>query len=654
VTIADAETYVWTDEAEFEQAQLDSYVSVSNIRSLIRSYVDDMTWLDSVQVINTNIEDMDGDDDPDHCNAWYDGESINFLQAGGSWGGGCTNTAQNADIVQHEWGHGFHYQSQALGVYTFDSAVSEGFADTAAVTMSHDSHIGPYFTEDGWAIRDVEPNVSWPSGQSEDPHQTGLIVGGALWDLRQAWITEFGDTIAHQMLDEIFVQINRSTSDVPSLWEATLLADDDNANLTDGTPNFCTIYDAFDLHGLVSGAFGRIVIEHDQIVEVPQPADPIAIDAVVYEGEEDCNTLGEVRLIYSVDQGDNWTEVAMVNTDGDAFQAQIPAQPEGSEVMYRIEADELESGDTIERPNNAAEPFYKFYVGPLELIFCDDFEESDGGWTHELIWGQDQPGADDWMWDTAKDNGGDPDGCYSGSKCWGNDLTPDDPVYNWNGLYQPDKTNRLTSPPFDLSEYEHVRIKFRRWLNVEDGFYDQTRIYVNNQIVWTNYASPGSNNDPHITHHLDLEWILFDLDITELAAGQSEVEIAFELHSDGGLQFGGWTFDDFCLYTLGEVIEDTPDSGPGPDQDAGPGIPLNPPLRHRRFSRGRSLLARPARRPDLVRRSDIEYGWLSRRNRSWLTAAPLWCLFSSRPRFSALRHCPRTVEQFARSIPAWS
>ncbi|MBW2277240.1 MAG: hypothetical protein JRF63_07090, partial [Deltaproteobacteria bacterium] len=187
-----------------------------------------------------------------------------------------------------------------------------------------------------------------------------------------------------------------------------------------------------------------------------------------------------------------------------------------------------------------------------------------------------------------KGTGGDPDGCYSGNYCWGNDLTP---MENWNGQYQPDKINRATSPAFDLSEYEHVRVQFRRWLHVEDGFFDHSRIYVITgegaeeveTEVWDNYVSPGSGNDPHDTHHLDLEWILFDLDITELAAGETAVRIAFEIQSDGGLQFGGWTFDDFCLYqfggwtfddfclyTLGEVPVDDPDGGP--DDDAGPGV----------------------------------------------------------------------------------
>jgi len=567
VTIGDGETHAWTDEAQFEQAQLDAYRSVNVIRDYIRALVDDLEWLDTQQILNVNVEDMDGDTLPNYCNAWTDFESMNFLQEGDEGYGVCYNTASNSDIVMHEWGHMFHgYSVMGLGVGTFDDGVSEGFADTAAVTISHDSTIAPYFMLEGYSIRNVEPDMVWPYDQSQDPHQTGLIVGGALWDLRKILVADNGSSAGHSMLDDIYVQVVRTTPDVPSLWEATLLADDDNGDLSDGTPNFCAIYTAYDLHGLISGAYGRISIEHEPIYQVLDPAPPIVVEADVRVVEEDCNTLGAVRVVYSTDRGESWLELPMENQGGDAFRAEIPAQPMGTEVFYRIEADEEDSGDVITMPNNEAEPFYRLYVGPLIEIFCDDFEDDDGGWTHELIFGENIEGADDWMWGTPKGMGGDPDGCFSGEYCWGNDLTPEE---NWNGMYQDGRCNRATSPPFDLSEYDHVRLRFRRWLNVEDGFNDHARIYVNDEEVWDNFASEGTAMTTHDTHHLDLEWILFDLDISEQAAGQSEVRIAFEIQSNASLMFGGWTFDDFCLYTRDPLPEGDPDAGPG--DDAGPG-----------------------------------------------------------------------------------
>ena len=105
-----------------------------------------------------------------------------------------------------------------------------------------------------------------------------------------------------------------------------------------------------------------------------------------------------------------------------------------------------------------------------------------------------------------------------------------------------------------------MRLRFRRWLNVEDGYFDHARIYVNEQEVWANAASPGGATAVHDTHHRDGEWILADVDLSELAGGQPEVQVRFEIESDEGLQFGGWTIDDLCLYTADEQAEE-PDAG---------------------------------------------------------------------------------------------
>jgi hypothetical protein len=43
--------------------------------------------------------------------------------------------------------------------------------------------------------------------------------------------------------------------------------------------------------------------------------------------------------------------------------------------------------------------------------------------------------------------------------------------------------------------------------------------------------------------------VLFDLDISDWAAGRSEVQIRWEIASDDGAEFGGWNIDDVCLMT---------------------------------------------------------------------------------------------------------
>ncbi|HUT78912.1 MAG TPA: hypothetical protein VM285_14540, partial [Polyangia bacterium] len=566
-----AEPYLWDLEGDEEGfAQIHGYHFVSRVRDFAHAIAPDLMWTMGVQQVNVNQTDLDDDGVTDACNAWFDGTSLNTLMAGDlGYGYECNNTAMIGDILYHEYGHAFHYQSTLLGGMAFDEAVSEGFSDTMSVAITQDPIIAPYFTTSGYAIRDLEPDKVWPQDQSEDVHATGLIVGGALWDLRKAFWEEWGTADGNAALDDIFAQVVRYTTDVPSLFEATLLADDDNGNLVDGSPNFCAIYDAYAPHGLTAGGQGRIVIDHEQLAAIDDPSLPVTIAADVWVAQEKCNTLGTVRLVYSVDGGGSWTTVEMTGAGGDAYQAEIGVLAEGTEIFYRIEADELDSGDIIARPHNAAEPFYRAYVGPLDEILCDDFEDGEGEWTHELVAGVQREGADDWQWGEPVGKGGDPLEAFSGDNVWGNDLAP---LSNWNGKYQPSKTNALTGPAWDLSAYEQVRLRFRRWLTVEDGYFDQARVMVGVdgewQQVWANSASEGGAEAAHDTHHIDREWVLFDLDITELAAGQSDVRLRFELQSDAGLEYGGWTIDDVCLYTKGEPPDDDT------DQDGGPGAEI--------------------------------------------------------------------------------
>ncbi len=565
--LPDGGEILWTgDGSEFDQGQLDGYRFTSDVRHHAHEITDGgVSWTTTKAVVNVNQEvDMNNDGDLDYCNAWFDGSSINFLVAGNMGGGyDCNNTAMVADIVYHEYGHGLHMYSIIPGVGSFDGAAGEGFADTMSSSITLDHVVGPYFTINGNSVRDMEPDLVWPDDQAEDPHQTGLIVGGALWDLRKAFRAELGDAAGNRLLDRLFAYAMKITTDVPSVYESILLADDDNGNLADGTPHFCTIYDAFKLHGLVSKTLGRITVDHEPITGDVEPDTVIPVDADVFVGEEKCNTLGDVRLTYSTDNGNNWTVVNMTNTSGDAYASEIPGMPEGSTIYYRLEADETISGDVITRPDNEAEPHYKIYVGTVTEIMCDDFETASPGWTHELISGEPREGADDWMRETPKGTGGDPTEAHSGDYVWGNDLTPEE---IWDGRYQENKVNTLRSPKWDLRKYQTVRLRFWRWLTVEDGYFDQATIYVNDRRVWSNKSTNPSDSYPN-THHIDKEWVAFDLDITEEAALTGDVQIRFEISSDAQNQYGGWNIDDFCLYTTEDTVA-VPDGGTESDGGA--------------------------------------------------------------------------------------
>jgi MYXO-CTERM domain-containing protein len=548
--VEDGDVAVWEWQAtEYEQAQQDAYRFTNDVRDFAAQIAPDIAISDERITVNVNYD--------DECNAWYDGDITTL--SGGSW---CNNTAMVADVIYHEYGHGFHWYSIVWGVGDWDGAVGEGFADAMAFLQTRDHYMSPYFGVNGEYIRDVEENHVYPDDIVGEVHEDGLIVGGAIWDLRTVLIADLGEEAGEAVVASIFAGMAEITSDIPSTYEAALVTDDDNGDLNDGTPHVCSIDAAFGPHGLLGdGAQAALRIDHEPVTNILEHNESVELTVSVAPAHPECldSSVGDVRLHWSDDAGETWYEQEMDSLGGEEFTTELPARPWGTQLRYRIEADEMESGTIVSRPYNEGDPGYYVYVGELTEILCDDFESGEGEWTHELISGEVSDGADDWMLGSPTGNGGDPDDAYSGNNVWGNDLAVEE---NWDGKYQNNKINALYSPTYDLTAHDTVRLQFRRWLGVEDAVYDFGRIYVNGTEVWTNAVGPGD------VHHQDSEWILFDLDITEWAANQSSVQIKWEIESDPGLQFGGWTLDDVCFYEMVENAGgDDDDDSEGDDDD---------------------------------------------------------------------------------------
>jgi hypothetical protein len=99
-------------------------------------------------------------------------------------------------------------------------------------------------------------------------------------------------------------------------------------------------------------------------------------------------------------------------------------------------------------------------------------------------------------------------------------------------------------PTIDVGAWTDVHLQYRRWLAVEDSHFDQARITIGGKPAWTNFTE--DNGDASATHHVDREWRFQDLVVSGYQPGHT-LDIAWDLTSDQGLQFGGWTLDDVCV-----------------------------------------------------------------------------------------------------------
>ena len=528
-----------------DQAELSAFVFQSQIRQWATIYAPEIPLTDTRINVYVNIDDT--------CNAYFDG-SINFMRSGG----GCRNTGRIADVNYHEWGHGFHYYSLLSG--EFDGSMSEGIADAVSMLNTGDPIIAPGFFNSGYAIRELETNRVYPDDIVNEVHTDGLIFGGAVWDLVNVLAEEMGEDEAYDKVSRLLAAAVKSGPTIPEAFDAFIVADDDNGDLSDGTPNSCAIIEAFSQHGLGPGGGGGalVVLDHTPPTTA-EPATDITLELAGINLAPECVdvTLEDAAVTFSTDGGESWDSVAL-SGEMESLSGVIPAQTEGTVVSYyfTLNAEGLASSKA---PRGGEINPYTLYVGGLTEVYCEDFEDSDGGFTHELVAGQNEEGADDWMWGTPIGLGGDPDFAFSGNKVWGNDLGGG----QYNGEYQNQKHNRLNSVEIEVGDAEELVLQYRRWLNVEDGYYDQANILANGDEVWTNHSTVEAVGDEH---HRDDQWMLHSVPIT--ADGSGVLTISWEVITDQGLTMGGWNIDDVCIYA-------TAIPGPGdPGDESGSGTDM--------------------------------------------------------------------------------
>jgi hypothetical protein len=519
--LADSGTSLEWTTADASQAEIDTWKFLHDAKAWGDVYAPTVSWVANPILATVNLGQT--------CNAYWDGD-LNFFSSGG----GCNNTGQIADVVYHEWGHGFHYESIRAG--SFNGSVSEGAGDTVSILLTQDANMSPYFDiGNPTGIRNLAPDRVYPRDVVGEVHEDGLIFGGAMWDLLQLLQDDLGEEAGTAAASEIFAGLLRGGPSLPDTFEEALVADDDDGDLQNGTPHVCQITEAFGRHGLgtSNGAAGVLPTMAQQVRVDAQVDIPVAVELVSVAAGCEAVQAEQGTLHFRVDGG-SW-QTASMSVTGIDVKGSIPGQPAGSIVEYYVtgQAD----GEDFEAPIGGPIRPYTTYVGEVIEVHCDDFEQGDGGYTHTLVAGTAQDGADDWQWGTPNGRSGDPVGAYSGNKVWGNDLGHDE----FNGAYQPDKHNRLTSASVDTRWYTGVFLQYRRWLGVEDRTFDHAAISIGGDILWENWGSARGEDQ-----HVDGEWVSHVVDLRG-KADQRQTKVSFDLRTDGGLEFGGWTIDDVCF-----------------------------------------------------------------------------------------------------------
>jgi len=543
--------------AETVTSQANAFIHVNRLRDWVRSVNPSDATADFVMTAYVNLAQT--------CNAYYDGSSINFFAAGG----GCPNTAYST-VVAHEAGH---WLNDLYGTGNGADGMGEGNADVFAMYAYDDPIVALNFFGPGQHIRDGNNLRAFCGdccgGCYGEVHADGEVWMGAAWKIRTRLNNTNGNAAGDAIANQIFLawMNGYNQTQIRSVIETQWLTLDDNdGNINNGTPHYPDIDLGFRDQGFPG--FDLPTISISNVTDLPDTANetgPYAVSATIVAQMAPPLTAATLRYRRN---GASFTSLSMTNGGGNLWSASIPGQAAGARIDYYLTATDSGS-NTVSFPVGAPTQTLSFGVGTLTATFTDDFEAgNDNGWTHATAGGTGNP-EDDWQRGTPAGRSGtsfgipwsDPASAASPTRCWSNDLGSGGSAPL--GAYGADVHSYLRSPVIDLSGKWATRLRFRRWLTVEEGIYDQARVLINGTQIW---ANPTSGN------LRDTSWTTQEYELGALADNNASVRVEFRLKTDGGLELGGWNLDDVeILYHAG--IPDADGDGVPDSSDNCPSLP---------------------------------------------------------------------------------
>ncbi len=566
-------------DADANEREISAYYHTNVIHDFMKAEFPGFTDLDYPFLVR--VDRTDGT-----CNAFYNGSSINFYANGG----GCPATALFSDVVYHEYGHAlnndvYDYFGDAFGFPGMDNGgLNEGYADVWGLSISFDPILGSGFSGGSSFVRryDVDPK-RYPEDLVGQVHADGEIIAGAWWDYGQ----ERGDP---QEMVNLFLKAYPATHDGPDGTEGTvyrdilleaLIQDDDDADLGTGTPNDEAIITAFGIHGIT--LLANVSVDHAETT--PLAATPVPIEA---ELDVDFGSyLGDFNVVWRPQGVGSWTTVPMVNTSGDAYRVDLPAQPEGTILEYYFEVFDIYGTLATVQPADAqpsADPNLPYYslVGYVQQEI-EDFDNFFGDWIPNPF-GTDDATTGNWEINS-------PQASFSSGfqNQPGTDHTPGPgnlcavtgaTGYDGSGPnFDVDNgETTLRSPAFDAAQYDNPVFAYWRWFSNDppgsaNPGNDPWEVSISNDgTTWVPIRE---------TYTSDASWRRDVIRISDFVAPTSTVYLLFTASDrfvpgtdlDGGSLMEA-ALDDLALYGVG--VEDTTTTPSGLDVTDAMGLSVFP------------------------------------------------------------------------------
>ncbi|MCD6418990.1 T9SS type A sorting domain-containing protein, partial [bacterium] len=326
-------------EPDARENQLNAYYHVNFIHDYVKNFLGYSAMDYSVPTL-VNDSSM-----PD--NAYWDGTGVNFGVSGETM----YDLAMFSDVIYHEYTHGVTHHIYPSGALPYDGqsgAIDEGLSDYFPCSIHNDSRMGErcFIDNPSAYMRELNNSNRYPDDFVGEVHYDGQIIAGAWWDVRSSLGANYTDTLVH------FSRFGHP-ADFESFLYEMLAVDDDDGDLSNGTPNCGAIYTSYYDHGI--GPDTLLFIEHTPHRDVEDTTGTYTISVRVTS----LLGLDSISLCYRVNYS-SWSSLEMVpvlNT----YEGYIPAQSRGSMIHYYIYTEDI-AGNSLTSPSGAPATFYSFFV----------------------------------------------------------------------------------------------------------------------------------------------------------------------------------------------------------------------------------------------------------------------------------------------------
>lgn len=460
-------------------------------------------------------------------NAWWDGNGMNYCSGTGTYG----NTGQIGNVIYHEFGHGVTqevYANNGGGDPAGD--LHEGNSDVLANLIDRQPIIGlGFFTGNCVSgIRNSDNTLQYPEDAGGEGHAAGQVIAGFVWDTWQSMLADLPQNDADDAIRSMWhfsrvlgVPNGGGGAGQQEQVDWSFLADDDDANLLNGTPHYDNLVVGATNHGFAYPLFG-VLITHTPIASTADGSAGFDVRAII---TSTASTIDPASLFvhYRVNGG-SFNDVLMTATGNpNEYSGAIPPLVgDDLEVQYYISAADLAS-NTRTSPLDAPTDLYAFDVA---YVYAN-LESGSAGWTI----GAPGDNATTGIWTLVNPIGtaAQPEddatpapgvnafitGQCSGGACGGGcDLGCNDVDGG---------TTTLLSPIYDLAGATSAKIKYQRWYSNNTGGAPDSDFWV------VDVSNNGGTSWVNVENTLVsiAAWTTISVDIDALFGTPGQVRLRF-------------------------------------------------------------------------------------------------------------------------------